>query len=221
MTFGPNVPPIDGQSIFGDIFVATFDFNGTGQSANVFGDPTDNQTLTVGPSAIAFDSGGEILVAGSWSGQINFGGSSMPLDTKQGDNCLVVKLLGGGAVFASIYGDPTESTVDYCDFSSVATDPAGNVYLLGYFAGNVDFGGKQFTSTGKIAIVAVKLDPNGKHIASYMYGGGENTFAGAMAVDVSGDAFVTGAFDNTIDFGSGTLKSGGQYTETFVAELKL
>src|SRR5690349_13691357 len=53
---------------------------------------------------------------------------------------------------------------------SVATDPAGNVYIGGTFQGSVNFGGSTLTSLGSNDIFLAKFSPTGAHVWSKRFG---------------------------------------------------
>jgi len=57
----------------------------------------------------------------------------------------------------------------------------------------------------------------GKHLWSKGFGDENYQGAGAVAVDASGNAMVTGYFDGTVDFGGGALTSAGSF-DIFVAK---
>ncbi len=90
---------------------------------------------------------------------------------------------------------------------SVANDPStGSIFVAGYFTGTVNFGG--ITKTSAAAT-------NDIFVAKYSQGGGilwVNTVgatggdqANSVAVDSSGNAFVTGFFSGTVNFGGGSV----------------
>jgi hypothetical protein len=91
---------------------------------------------------------------------------------------------------------------------SVTVDGGGNVLITGYFIGSVDFGGGPLPSTG-LDIFVAKYSASGSHLWSKRFGGSSSDLGNAIAVDGSGNVFVTGYFQNTIDFGAGPLASNG------------
>jgi hypothetical protein len=103
--------------------------------------------------------------------------------------------LGGAAPFSGgnndILGDPEDG------ITGIAADSAGNAYVAGFTyseAFPVTSGVYQASDTGLVpsAFVA-KLDPTGNNLvyATYLGGKGENN-ATAIAIDASGNAYVTG-----------------------------
>lgn len=90
---------------------------------------------------------------------------------------------------------------------SIAIDGSGNAYITGYFQGTVDFdpgpGLDNHTSNGDDDVFLSKFDPNGNFIWSRSWGGLELDMGYAVAVDGSGNAYVTGRFLGTVDFDPG------------------
>ncbi len=107
---------------------------------------------------------------------------------------------------ANIGGTGTEMSND------IAVDAAGNIYIAGYFASDTDFdplGGTSaiLSSNGGNDAFISKMDPNGhlvwvKQIGNTGTSGTEQ--AQAIALDDSGNIYVTGFFNNTADFNPGT-----------------
>lgn len=99
-----------------------------------------------------------------------------------------------------------------------ATDSAGNVYLTGEYSGTVDFDpgtGTQMqtaTSTGGRDIFVLKLDSTGVFGWVKTYGGTGVDFGQRITVDNTGNVFVGGRFQNSVNFaGYGGFASNGDY----------
>lgn len=92
---------------------------------------------------------------------------------------------------------------------AVATDAAGNSIITGKFEGTVDFGGGALTSTSAFDIFIAKFDSSGNHVWSDSYGGIGEDNGTSVAVDALGNVIVTGQFEQSVDFGGGTLTSAG------------
>jgi len=93
----------------------------------------------------------------------------------------------------------------------VALDSAGNVIVLGYFAGQIDFGLGALTSAGGTDIFLVKLDPTGAAIWNKQFGNADSQIALGLAVDSLDNIVISGAFLGSVDFGGGALASLGLF----------
>jgi chitodextrinase len=93
---------------------------------------------------------------------------------------------------------------------AAATDAAGNVYATGDFSGTGNFGGSNLTTAGATDVFVVKYSPTGAHLWSRRFGGTLYDRGTGIAVDPSGDVYVTGVFEGTVDFGSGPVTASGR-----------
>lgn len=99
-----------------------------------------------------------------------------------------------------------------------ATDASGNVYLTGEYSGTVDFDpgtGSQnqtATGTGGRDIFILKLEASGAFGWVKTYGGTGIDFGQRITVDNTGNVFVGGRFQNSVNFtGYGGFASNGGY----------
>ena len=76
--------------------------------------------------------------------------------------------------------------------NAVATDAAGDRFVTGSFYGNVDFGGVTLQSAGVNDAFVAEYSANGSLIYAKKAGATFNDAGTGIAVDASGDAFVTG-----------------------------
>jgi hypothetical protein len=203
------------------IFVVTLDKNGNllpGGKQFPAGGSAD-------PTAVALDTAGNILLAGSFRygliGPLNFGGGDLYSADPNAEDVFVAKLTSSGAhVWAKIYGDAA-----YQDARGIAIDSDQNVAIIGDFEGSLNFSGVAgdlLTSAGMRDIFVAKLSGmDGSHVWSKRYGDSSNQGGKAIAVDVTKDIVVTGDFMGAVNF-SGTapdeLTSGGDF-DIFVAKL--
>ena len=103
------------------------------------------------------------------------------------------------------YGD-TSSDLGY----GIAVDSSSNVYITGYFVGTVDFGGGDITSAASSSdIFVLKLNSSGVFQWVKTYGNTNGEQGEDIAVDSSGNVYITGGFRETIDFGGGDVTSAG------------
>jgi len=93
----------------------------------------------------------------------------------------------------------------------LATDPEGNIIIVGDFWGRIDFGCSELTSDGDRDIFLAKFNPAGKCIWSHRYGDQLEQVGAGVSTDSHGAVFVAGSFNGTLDFGGGVLVSRGRY----------
>lgn len=113
----------------------------------------------------------------------------------------------GNFMWAKHYGD--SASID--EKSALGIDSSGNLYITNSFLGTVDFdpgpGSFYLTSQGMDRDVFIqKLDVNGNFIWAKQIGGPfvpsfpTPAHSNAIAVDSSGNLYLTGYFDGTVDF---------------------
>jgi len=90
---------------------------------------------------------------------------------------------------------------------AVACGADGSIALVGYFTGNLTFGGNQITANGSDAFV-VKFAGDGQQLFTKRYGDASFQAATGAAFDTQGRVVISGYNDNTIDFGVATLAKG-------------
>lgn len=186
----------------GDIFVAKLDKLGAHVWSKRFGD-ADKQVAT----AIAVDASGNVIVAGSFQGTIDFGGQPLTA-SGSGKHAFVAKL---GADGKYIWSKKFDDSV-YLRIATVALDAAGNVFGTGQFGSHVDFGGGAIKTAGSgNGAFIFKMDPSGEHPWSRGFSDASNGNSGGVAVSASsGNTIVFGGyFGGSIDFGGGTMTSLG------------
>ncbi|GAA4937802.1 hypothetical protein GCM10023314_07990 [Algibacter agarivorans] len=90
---------------------------------------------------------------------------------------------------------------------SMANDQSGNIYTTGFFNNTVDFDPSpstyELTSNGNSDIFVQKLDSNGNFIWAIAIGGSSSDEGYGISTDVSGNIFITGGFNLTVDFDHG------------------
>lgn len=188
----------------GDIFLAKYDASGNYIWAKrIGGSGTDNGRNVV------VDASGNVCITGSFQGaNVNFdpnGGLQYLNDAGSGDIFMAKYDASGNYVWAKNMGG---TAVDYC--RGLAIDAANNIYVTGGFNGTADFdpgtGTYNLTPAGSTDIYLAKYDASGNFIWVKSMGGTNSDVASALAVDASGNTYITGYFTETADLdpGSGT-----------------
>jgi hypothetical protein len=163
--------------------------------------------------------GGASTSTGSTSGAGVGGGACVPVaeicTTPADENCDgLTPDCSGAHLWSDAYGDKEEQVGGH-----VATDDSGNVYLTGYFQSEIDLGGGALKATGTgYDVYVAKFDGKGSHVWSKSFPGAGDEIASSVAVDEAGNVYLTGNFDNTIDFGPGQMMSTGG-TDVYLAKL--
>jgi hypothetical protein len=156
--------------------------------------------------SVAVDSSGDPYVSGRFTGTLAIG--SVMLTSAGGNDAFVAKLDPTGTVlWAKSFGGPGDD-----QGNGIALDATGAAYVTGRFSGTVAFDGSHsLTSAGGTDAFVLKLDPSGNVVYATAAGGSGNDVGIDLAVDGSGQAYVTGYFSGTASFGSINLTSAGTY----------
>ena len=165
-------------------------------------------------NSIAVDVNGNSYVTGSFQGSATFG--STTLTTVGYDDIFVAKLDSNGNWLWARNAGGSSPDFGY----GIAVDASGNSYVTGYFGGTTaTFGSTTLTTNGGYDIFVAKLDSNGNWLWARNAGGGNPDFGYGIAVDASGNTYVTGYIQSTTaNFGSNTLTNSGS-NDIFVAKL--
>jgi hypothetical protein len=185
----PTASPAQGSNAGGnDIFVAKLNPSGNGMVyCTYIGGSGDDRA-----NGIALGSDGSAYVTGFTQSR-NFPVRS-PLQPKLagGQNAFVLRLSPGGnsLVFSTYLGG---SSTDVAN--GIAVDGAGNVYVVGDTTStNLPVNGFQTANRGGQDVFVAKLSADGSSLLYSTYLGGTTTDHGAaIAVDSSGNAYVTGS----------------------------
>jgi hypothetical protein len=179
---------------------------------------------------VTVDGAGDVVATGIVN-QVNLGGSCGVLKLPSGavfsgvfiakfsgktGDCLWAKAAGGNGAFP---GDEKGA--------SVATDPAGNVYVTGRSMGPINFAGGDpaydLGAGGNYQCFFVKLTSAGAHVWSRGLGPGvSSSSCNGVVVDGGGSLYVTGSFWGQANFGSATdphLVSSVKGSNAFAAKL--
>lgn len=193
-----------------DIVVAHYSPSGQYRWARVIGSDSSEEA-----KGVATDDSGNVLVTGyQGSYAVDYGGG--PQLVRAGTDLFVAKYSSAGSwVWSKTIGG-----YGYDQGNAIAADDQGNVFVTGYIGVSsvgVDFGGGPLSSVGGSDAFLVKYSATGGHVWSKRFGDTGNDNGMAVAADGSGNVFVAGTFEGTVDFGGGRLTSSG-LRDIFVAK---
>src|SRR5688572_10017150 len=183
-------------------------------------------TVNDNGTSIATDPTGNIFVAGSYEGTVDFDpGAGISNLTSLGilDGYLLKLDPAGNYLWAvSIGGSHTD--VAY----SIAADPQGNVIVAGRYGNTVDFdpgaGTTSLTAAGYLDTYVAKYTASGSLVWANSIGGQNDDQCFAITLDASGNIYGTGNFQGTCDFdpsaGSYTLFAPNGNYDAFVFKLE-
>ena len=160
---------------------------------------------------VAVDSTGDVYASGYFTGSMTLG--TQTLNSAGGDDAFVAKFdSAGNVLWAESFGGAGDDHA-----YGIAVDNSG-AYIAGRYSGTVSFGANFLTSSGDTDVFALKLDPSGNVVYATGAGGTGHDSGLDMAVDGSGQAYITGYFAGTANFGSVNLTAGNTYAG-FIAQL--
>ncbi|UCE03546.1 MAG: hypothetical protein JSW67_04980 [Candidatus Latescibacterota bacterium] len=157
----------------------------------------------------AVDGAGNVLVTGYFTDAADFGGSSL---SANGRGVFLAKYAADGAhTWSQGFG-----LVSGAEARAVSADGEGNVAISGFYDETIAFGGGPLTSTSQsVDVFVARFDSNGTHSWSKSFGDARRDEGGGVAADASGNVYVSGYFDGSVDFGGGAFLG---FDDIFVAK---
>jgi len=105
-------------------------------------------------------------------------------------------------------------SIEFVYAINIVADDNGNLYTLGFFSGKHDFdpgaGVFELESKGNFDAYVMKTDAGGNFVWAKSIGGPGGEVAFSIDVDVNGNVYISGSFEQNADFDSGP----GTYTLT-------
>lgn len=176
-----------------DVFIVKFDTDGEWVWNRRFGDTNSQEGENV-----AMDQTGNVLVAGSFAGTVDFGGGP-----------LTAPLVDVFTIKLDAFGDHIWSRRVGASYIAVSVDKVGDALFTGYFSGTLDFGGESLVSAGGGDLFVGKMDSSQNPVFSRSFGDDSDQVGLSIAADTSGNLLLTGFFRGAINFGDGPIASAG------------
>ena len=163
-------------------------------------------------SAVTVDSSGNIEVAGSFSGTVKFGSTTLAAPSRT--DAFVAKLSSSGSVLWAVQTTGAANQVDSA--VAVAPDGSGGAYVAGSYMGSMTVGSSALTAAGQSEAFAAHLNSTGSFTWAKSTTGSSGSVAGmdGLAVDPSGRVVMAGFYSGTVNFnpgGSTVLAGAGSY----------
>src|SRR5262249_53542722 len=148
--------------------------------ANTFGDPSLDLA-----TAVAVDHAGDVSLTGYFSGTITPGPS--PLTGTNATYVVKYACATGAHVWSKPINNQDIQSGDYPN--GIAVDASGNVIVLGFFDGSINFGGGSVTAPGNGSAFLVKYaSENGAYILDREFSNG--TTPTSVASDSNGNIYL-------------------------------
>ena len=187
----------------GDIFLTKYDSDGSYKWTRTWGCPhtsIDDKAL-----GVASDPSGNIVLTGCYFQPIDFDPDGGDPRTTNGftDIFLTKYDPDGNYLWTRTWGSN-----EYEQGEGIATDPSDNIFLTGSFRSTIDFnpdGGDPHTSNGEADVFLTKYNADGSYQWTRTWGcsgflGYGKDIGEGVSSDPSGNIYVTGYFQNTVDF---------------------
>ena len=183
-----------------DIFVVKYSTEGVFQWAKTIGGSNYDAV-----ESIITDDVGNVYITGNFTDTVDFGNG--PVTANGYTDAYLCKFYANGS-FAWV---KIISGSDQDNMNNIAIQ-GDNLYVCGTFSGTVDFGdGNPHTASGYSDLYFLVLDTNKsfEHVTVWDDTGPD--WINSLAVDSSGNIFLTGSFGSAIDFGGGPVTSKGEF----------
>ncbi len=185
------------------LFVAQLAANGNVSFARSFGSAGGVTAVQEAPRSGNLVAGGHVDGASA----VDFGGG--PLAAGGGTDAFLTGLnFAGTYLWSKRWGDGLDQTV--VDIAQAG--PSSNeLYVIGTFAGGMNFGAGPVTSAGGSDVFVAKIDAlSGFVFWAKRFGDASPQSALTLGVEPNGNVTVVGTFFGTIDFGNGPLTAPSQ-----------
>ncbi|MCB9234147.1 MAG: SBBP repeat-containing protein [Bacteroidia bacterium] len=154
---------------------------------------------------IEADAAGHVYITGHYFVSADFdpGPGTFTLTSAGSNDVFVTHLDAGGNFVAAVSFGGTMKE----EANGLSLDPAGNILVTGIFRGTTDLdpgpGVFPHLSQGSDDVFLVKLDNGGNFVWGLGFGANYVDVAEGVATDILGNAYITGYFNDSVDFDPG------------------
>ena len=168
-----------------DGFIAQTDATGNWIWAKGFQTLPNSSTDSSIPQAITVDQVGDVIVAGYFSGETDFGGTSINVSNAE---IFIAKLDGANGALKWVVSGGGIGNQQVTD---VVVDNAGNIFVSGITQNNVLFGTNSYNILGTQDSFVVKVSSTGAFLALTGYGiANQAVSLTSLAMDGNGDLYA-------------------------------
>jgi len=169
----------------------------------------------VGFSAAAYSTGaGAVIWAGDFAGSLKLTSPAIP--SMGGKDVFVAKLsTAGTTAWAKSFGGTNDQYANV-----LAVDAAGNIYVAGFFFGQITIGQTTLTSRGQQDIFIAKLQDDGTPLWAKQIGYSGGDSPAALYLTKRGELLISGTIEGGLLIDDFYLEGSGQ-TDGFIAKFKL
>ncbi|MDB5033858.1 MAG: hypothetical protein JWQ98_1099 [Chlorobi bacterium] len=167
---------------------------------------------------IAVDGAGNSYITGRFFNEITYGGFT--ISSGDAEQKGYIAKLDPDGIF--LWAREIGSGGYYGAGNDIAIDPSGNAYVAGFFRSTIHFTDVDYTYDNGLQYEAliVKYDRNGNYQWSRRCVGTDiGATATGICIDRNGNAYVTGEFSGTADFGASRIASPAGYGSAFIVKL--
>ncbi|MDI1443746.1 hypothetical protein [Polyangium sp. 6x1] len=192
-----------------DLFVASYDSAGNHRWSRILVNNSNQRgrRLTVMKD-------GNVAIMGETESGLDLGGGNLQGGGGRDFVAAMYNGSNGNHIWSKLFGGGQDQF-----HGNIGATPNGNVLVTGRFAGSIDFGGSSMTAVGTQDVYVAELGAgSGNHVRSKRFGLSGTSRGAGITADGAGNVIVTGHFDNSIDFGTGTINTGNA-NDIFVVKL--
>jgi len=194
-------------------FVVKQDTDGNVLWAKKFADVNEQEIVYA--RAIAIDTQNNVYMRGDFYSTADFGGIVLTKENDTGFNAFIIKQNDSGDVlWAKKIGDTGSVTIN-----KLASDTSNNIYITGYFIGNVNFDGVPNSSSVYGKGFLLKLNSSGDTVWAKYFGGENHIYSTGYDINIDNmeNIYLVGRFEETFQMDAITFSS--PYNEAFFLKL--